>query len=67
MVGGAYPLINPDAANLGGAHVRIKVRQFPTSNIGTFISLRSSASSQAMHTAAAVYSLTHTFRYHPHC
>ena len=30
LVGGAYPLINPDAADLGGAHVRIKVHQVST-------------------------------------
>lgn len=30
VVGGAYPLINPDAADLGGAHVRVKVHQFST-------------------------------------
>ena len=27
LVGGSYPLIHPDAADLGGAHVRVKVRQ----------------------------------------
>lgn len=34
LVGGGYPLISPDAADLGCAHIRIKVHQH--SSLNTF-------------------------------